>query len=511
MLNSLSNININENNLIKKQYSISLLKECLDCKVVDEREVYSIQQEISLLLVDLIKKYTNGQSTSVKTEIAEKLLISIWYAIDVYINKLESIEKRVIELTAKNVKNVYLKGIQILENDLIELEKFYELMMSRKLDTNSIAYNDTLIELSSFFKNYSMKFEAQDIPVSIDYPLALDDMDVQGIYYVKNYIVSIDIENRFCNLFKKKDREKLFYDYGMTYKIDCDVILVNLFELIINNCIFSTILGNEVTNLEISEYEYEFLEKQFKNIYNNIAEDEVRGYEERNMIELIEVDDNLDTEADSNLDYNDFEEINREIRINEKITLLIMEVIEVLIKRLSIEDEVVIRYIKKYEKVFIESVLSSIKSNTLKSMVTVSKNKNEYLEDYIIDDESKLDDESFREIFNEILDSTSIIEKIRIIKENINAKKDFIDILESECLFGEEYLMLFASLSELELAILGSVVFYEDIRMKEINLLELLLTKKTETTLWKMEYIEFMKRQSEDKIYSIEEHMNKIN
>ncbi|WP_227826594.1 hypothetical protein [Clostridioides sp. ZZV15-6383] len=47
--------------------------------------------------------------------------------------------------------------------------------------------------------------------------------------------------------------------------------------------------------------------------------------------------------------------------------------------------------------------------------------------------------------------------------------------------------------------------------MKEINLLELLLTKKTETTLWKMEYIEFMKRQSEDKIYSIEEHMNKIN
>lgn len=68
-------------------------------------------------------------------------------------------------------------------------------------------------------------------------------------------------------------------------------------------------------------------------------------------------------------------------------------------------------------------MLSSIKSNTFKSIVTVSKNKNKHLEDYIFDDESKLDDESFREIFNEILDSTSIIEKIRIIKENINAKK----------------------------------------------------------------------------------------
>ncbi|HAT4814478.1 TPA: hypothetical protein I9582_001459, partial [Clostridioides difficile] len=257
--------------------------------------------------------------------------------------------------------------------------------------------------------------------------------------------------------------------------------------------------------------EYEFLEKQFKNMYNNITEDKVIGSEESNIIELIEVDDSFNTEVDSNLDYNDFEEINREIRINKKITLLLMEAIEVLIKRLSIEDEDVIRYIKKYEKIFIESVLSSIKSNTFKSMVTVSKNKNEHLEDYIVDDESKLDDESFREIFNEILDSTSIIEKIRIIKENINAKKDFIDILESECLFGEEYLMLFASLSELELAILGSVVFYEDIRMREINILEFMLNEKTETTLWKTEYIKFMKRQSEDKIYSIEEHMNKIN
>ncbi|HDO9525081.1 TPA: hypothetical protein P5Q00_003965, partial [Clostridioides difficile] len=291
MLNNLSNININENNLIKNQYSISLLKECLNCKVIDEREVYNIQQEISLILMDLIKKYTNGQSTSVKTEVAEKLLISIWYAIDAYINKLGDIEKRVVELTAKNVKKVYLGGIEILEEELVRLKDFYKLMMSRKLDTNSIAYNDTLMELSSFFKSYIVKFEAQDVPVSIDYPLALDDMDVKGIYYVKNYIESIDIENRFCNLFKKKDREKLFYDYGVTYKIDCDVVLVNLFELIINNCIFSTILGNEVTNLEISKYEYEFLEKQFKNMYNNITEDEVIGSEESNIIELIEVDD----------------------------------------------------------------------------------------------------------------------------------------------------------------------------------------------------------------------------
>ncbi|MGO0862577.1 DUF6179 domain-containing protein, partial [Clostridioides difficile] len=142
---------------------------------------------------------------------------------------------------------------------------------------------------------------------------------------------------------------------------------------------------------------------------------------------------------------------------------------------------------------FIESVLSSIKSDTFKSMITISKNESEPLEKYIVDDENKLDDESFREIFNAILESTSIIEKIKIIKENINAKKDFIDILESECLFGDDYLMLFASLSEFELAMLGSVVFYEDMRMKEINLLELLLNENSETILWKREYIEFIR------------------
>lgn len=501
--NNLTNININENNLIKNQYAISLLKECMDCKVINEREVYNIQQEISLILIDLIKKYTNGQSTSVKTEVAEKLLLSIWYVIDAYVNKLENIEKRVVELTAKNIKNIYLEGIKILECDLLELEKFYELMKSRKLDTNSIAYNDTLMEFSGFFKNYNIKFEAYDIPVSIDYPLALDDMDIQGIYYVKNYIESIDIENRFCNLFRKKDREKLFYDYGITYKIDCDVILINLFELIINNSIFSTILGNESTNLKISEYEYEFLEKQFKNIYNHTFEDEIKVHEENNVIEFIE--------ENNSFDFNNSEELDEESIINEKIVLLLEEAIDVLLERLNIEDEAMIKYIKAYEKIFIESVLSSIKSDTFKSMITVSKNESEPLEKYIVDDENKLDDESFRAIFNAILESTSIIEKIKIIKEKINAKKDFIDILESECLFGDDYLMLFASLSEFELAILGSVVFYEDMRMEEINLLELLLNKNCETTLWKREYIEFIKRQNKEKIHCIEEYINQIN
>ncbi|MCC0649347.1 DUF6179 domain-containing protein, partial [Clostridioides sp. ZZV15-6598] len=314
---------------------------------------------------------------------------------------------------------------------------------------------------------------------------------------------SIDIENRFCNLFRKKDREKLFYDYGITYKIDCDVILINLFELIINNSIFSTILGNESTNLKISEYEYEFLEKQFKNIYNHTFEDEIKVHEENNVIEFIE--------ENNSFDFNNSEELDEESIINEKIVLLLEEAIDVLLERLNIEDEAMIKYIKAYEKIFIESVLSSIKSDTFKSMITVSKNESEPLEKYIVDDENKLDDESFRAIFNAILESTSIIEKIKIIKENINAKKDFIDILESECLFGDDYLMLFASLSEFELAILGSVVFYEDMRMEEINLLELLLNKNCETTLWKREYIEFIKRQNKEKIHCIEEYINQIN
>lgn len=92
MLNNLSNININENNLIKNQYSISLLKECLNCKVIDEREVYNIQQEISLILMDLIKIYKWSKHIS-KNRSCRKLLISIWYAIDAYINKLGDIEK----------------------------------------------------------------------------------------------------------------------------------------------------------------------------------------------------------------------------------------------------------------------------------------------------------------------------------------------------------------------------------------------------------------------------------
>ena len=77
-----------------------------------------------------------------------------------------------------------------------------------KYNTEVIAYNNTLLkEFGNFFDIYDMKFNAQDIKISVDYPLIFGDNDLNGLYYIKNYLEIIELENKFCNHFKSKEEK----------------------------------------------------------------------------------------------------------------------------------------------------------------------------------------------------------------------------------------------------------------------------------------------------------------
>ena len=44
---------------------------------------------------------------------------------------------------------------------------------------------------------------------SIDYPLAIDDMTIQGVYYLKQYLTYLKIETEFCQMFNQDDLRDL--------------------------------------------------------------------------------------------------------------------------------------------------------------------------------------------------------------------------------------------------------------------------------------------------------------
>lgn len=447
----------NSGNLSKYQYTISLINECVRCKILPKAFLYNAQIKIGEILKDLILKYTKGESSSVTVEKAEKLIIGIWYTIDAYMNTFENIELAIKTLKEEEISYIYEKGKIILKEDFIHTEKLYKRTLKNQIYTDLTAYKDTLFGISNFFKFYNLEFEPDECVADIDYPLAFDDWDVVGLYYIKNYLWNLYLENEICNKFNNDDIHKILKSYGDTYKIDYRDLLINIFEMTINNAVFSILCNNE--SLEISK--------------------------------------------------NDFEKLNDNLKkLNkEEVKTLISLIINKIIKCYSL-GEYESTYLKGYEESLINLTIDAIKRDNLISVLVITdkvKNDENHL---IIDEEIRLDDDTFRSVVEEILESDNIYEKIEIINKNINSIKDYVDMLKSNCIFEDEYLLLFMSLSNLELSILGKLVFYGEYRMEKLDIIKILSNKIDTNYEWEELYIEYLKSLSENKLKEIENLIN---
>lgn len=378
----LINENFHASNLSKYQYTISLINECVRCEILPKAFLYNVQIKISEILKDLIMRYTKGESTSVTVEKAEKLIIGIWYTIDAYMKTFENLEIAIDTLKKEEISYIYERGKGVLKEDFKITEKLYEKTLKNQICTDLMAYNTTLSGIENFFKYYDLEFEPDENAADIDYPLIFDDWDMVGLYYMKNYLWNLYVENEICNKFDNKDIHKILKTYGDIYKIDYRDLLINIFEMTINNAVFSILCNSN--SLEIEKEEFEKL------------------------------------------------------------------------------------------------------NNNLKKITT----------------------EEVRELIEEIISSDNIYEKITIINKKINSIKDYIDMLKSDCLFEDEYMMLYMSLSNLELSFLGKYVFYGEYRIEDIELKKYLRKKINTTNEWEKFYIEYLKSLSESKLKEIENLIN---
>lgn len=447
----------NSSNLSKYQYTISLINECVRCDILPKFFLYNVQNKIGEILKDIILRYTKGESSSVTVEKAEKLIIGIWYTIDAYMNTLENTNLAINILKNEEVSYIYEKGKIKLKEDFTHTKNLYEKTLKNQIYTDLRAYKDTLSGISDFFKYYNSEFEPDESVADIDYPLAFDDWNVAGLYYIKNYLWNLYLENEICNKFNNDDIHKMLKSYGDTYKIDYKDLLINIFEMTINNKVFSVLCNNN--SLEISKKDYEKLNNRLK-ISN---ENEVKALVSLSIDKIIK-------------DYN--------IGEYEKV------------------------YLKKYEDNLINLTLDALRRDNLINLLVVTDEIKNNESQLIIDEESRLDDETFRVIIEEILESDNIYEKINIINKKINSIKDYIDMLKSNCIFDDEYLLLFMSLTNLELSILGKFIFYGEYRMEKLDIIKTLSKKLDINYEWEELYVEYLKSLSENKLIKIENLIN---
>ncbi|WP_455540023.1 DUF6179 domain-containing protein [Terrisporobacter sp.] len=453
----LTNDNFNSNALSKYQYTISLINECVRSEILPKTFLYNVQIKISEILKDLIMRYTKGQSSSVTVEKAEKLIIGIWYTIDAYMKKIESPEESIKTLREEEISYIYERGKNILKEDFIDAKDLYEKVLRNRISTDLTSYNDTLSGIENFFKYYDLEFEPDENTADIDYPLAFDDWDVVGLYYIKNYLENLYIENQICNKFYSKDIHKILKSYGENYKIDYRDLLINIFEMTINNAVFSILCNNN--SLEINEEEFGKINDKIE----RMNEEEVKTLISLSINKII----------------NDYELLEYEKN-----------------------------YLENYKKNLIDETLNALKRDSLSNFIVINKENKSNPINMVIDEEYRMEDEEFRELIEEIISSDNIYEKIDLINKNINSIKDYIDMLKSDCLFEEEYILLYMSLSNIELSFLGKYVFYGEYRMEDLQLDKYLNKKINTTSQWEEFYIEYLKSLDKSNLKEIEDLIN---
>lgn len=392
-------------------YFKDILATCYSKKLLDDKILDRISYERLELLKVQLKYYTKDESSSVMIEVAESLMEDVDYTIGIYLKTLDN-----IELIIEELKNVKLCDMMKFGNDLIKQKigrskKLLEEIQEDKLKVDNYSYNDTIdYGIPLFFKEYEDFFAAHETPGSIDYQLYIDNMNYNGIEYINNYLETLNLENQFCNKFDIFEINKLLKGYDKK----SELLLINIFELVLINSLGLIICGKSLRHLNINSMDRE----RIKNKLGKLSLEELQA---------------------ALLKYE-----NKSCEI------------------LDIRNKTLVNYIRKSTLKISLLISKSIELNKLETVfISFNEDNNSEFIEYI--DGKNLNNSVFKKLIEEIRECSSIKDKIKLIKNNIKSLEDLIDMLNAECLFKDEFLEYFKILSKMEIILLSKYI--EDLNL----------------------------------------------
>lgn len=453
---SVSNIIIDRSRLKRNNYILSLLQEGQRVGAITSKKAYQIQGEIMQVLQQLIRKYTQGKSTSVTSETAEDIMVSLIYAMDVYVLHFNNPEEAIVHLNFESIKDIHAKGVELLRQYYEDAKQLYQEMKKIRLAVPVDAYNMTIDEsLPVFMKQYNIIFGAQNTMASIDYPLAIDDMRLQGVIYIKQYLERLRIETKFCQFFSHQDLMYVLTNFGKIYHFNYHVELFNIFELMVNNAVFSLLAGKKASQVRISETQY----KQLNRMLIACCADQR-----------------------SKLIHESIDQLQKELQTDQALT----------------------HYIDLYRNELVQRVNNAAKIGSFEIMIIREIEEHKKPMVLMLNENNRMSDIQMRNLVDRITGSDNTEKKVQLIRRYFVSLHDYLDLLNLGCLFADEYDALFDTLGDVELAILAKIVFYEKLR-GDIRGFRFVVADGVEAeSEWEMHYIGFMQQLDGERIEAVE-------
>lgn len=389
-------------NLISEEhYFLSLLQVLNANDLLNKKDMEKIQIQIIELLREIVVYYTRDESSSVRVEVAEQIMLSIYYTIGAFLKNTMTIKESINLIIEKDLKDLFRQGEELLIEKVDACKRKLKGIQKNRLETSNYAYIDTIdYGIDLFFKEYDIRFASHDSPGSIDYPLAIDEMKLVGVEYLEAYLNTLELENKLCSYFDISEIEDLLKSYNK----NSHHMLINIYKFVLTNYLGVILLGKGGKSLNITEEERVHL----KSIVDGLSEEELKR--------------------------------------------LFLMALGKLFKELSIEDEGLKDYINKTILKLIPEIKYNIETNTLdKAFITIKTQEEKPI---IYKDGESLDNGKFKRITEEIRNCSKVEDKIKIIREELHSLKDLADVLSSYCIFDEEFIYIFKDLEDFEIALL---------------------------------------------------------
>ncbi|MDD7793431.1 DUF6179 domain-containing protein [Clostridium sp. 'White wine YQ'] len=393
--------NFSEELLSDEHYLQSLLHVLYTKELLSIKEIENIQTQLFSILTETLGYYTRNESYSVRVEIADKIMLSIYYTIGLFIKNNSTIKGSKTLFNEKGMKYLFEEGEKLIRLKYDECKSLLNHIQETKLNTMNYAYNDTIdYGLPLFFDEYDIRFSSHEAAGSIDYPLANDEMKLVGIEYMEDYLNKINMENHFCLNFDIFQIESLLKGFHKnSYHM-----LINIFQLVLVNYLGVILTQKKEKSLDITKNDREYIKESIQK-----------------------------------LSKDDF--IKHIIEAKDKM-----------IKELSIENKCLIDYITETILKVIPDIENGLRTDTLESIfITPDKSQDEGIR---YEDGESVENDIFKCITEEIRDCNNVEDKIKIIREEFHSLKDLIDVLGADCIFGDEFIHVFKALDDFEIALL---------------------------------------------------------
>jgi hypothetical protein len=218
---------IDRHRLSEGGYFESLVQEALQAGILENTDLEKLQTRVIELLAGQTRRFTSGESSSIRTERAQTILESIYYTLGIRLKAASDPDQAAGLLLETPLDVLFAEGQTRLKQRIEDAELLYAKVRSSRIKTPNYAYNATIdTGIASFFRAYDPEFSAAETPALIDYPISGTPIETTGIEFVMTYMERLLYENRFCGGFSSGQIHAVMTDYHRGYPD----LLINIYD-----------------------------------------------------------------------------------------------------------------------------------------------------------------------------------------------------------------------------------------------------------------------------------------